>query len=77
MQDLGGLTSLPAAYAAALRLRAEGASDSVIAATLDIDEQAVAPLLEIADRKLANAPRASTAPPGDSQQCGTRDGSGG
>ena len=44
---------LPETHAAALRLRARGLDHDAIATALLIDPQAVAPLLQIADAKLA------------------------
>lgn len=47
------LDQLPAAYAAALRLRAAGADDAGIAARLGLPPEAVPLLLTIAEAKLA------------------------
>lgn len=47
------LRHLPLSYAAALRLKEIGADDSIVAATLDVDEAAVDNLLELARAKLA------------------------
>jgi DNA-directed RNA polymerase specialized sigma24 family protein len=49
------LAALPATYANALRLREAGLDDEAIAARLDIQLEAVRPLLEIAAAKLAAA----------------------
>jgi DNA-directed RNA polymerase specialized sigma24 family protein len=49
------LAALPATYANALRLREAGLDDEAIAARLDIQLEAVGPLLEIAAAKLAAA----------------------
>jgi hypothetical protein len=49
------LSALPATYANALRLREAGLDDEAIAARLDIQLEAVGPLLEIAAAKLAAA----------------------
>jgi DNA-directed RNA polymerase specialized sigma24 family protein len=46
------LEQLPAAYAAALRLRADGASDQRIAEQLEIEVSAVPTLLAVATAKL-------------------------
>jgi DNA-directed RNA polymerase specialized sigma24 family protein len=48
------LDDLPEAYAAALRLRDAGCSDAMIADRLDIEPEAVAPLLRIAIAKLTH-----------------------
>jgi DNA-directed RNA polymerase specialized sigma24 family protein len=44
---------LPETHAAALRLRARGFDDEAIAAALALEPKAVAPLLRIAEAKLA------------------------
>jgi DNA-directed RNA polymerase specialized sigma24 family protein len=44
---------LPDTHAAALRLRARGFDDDAIAAALALEPAAVAPLLQIAEAKLA------------------------
>ncbi|MET8877236.1 hypothetical protein [Nocardia sp. NPDC004604] len=44
---------LPFPYAAALRLRAAGVSDEVIAEVLSIEVDAVGPLMRMAEAKLA------------------------
>lgn len=44
---------LPVAYAFALRLRAAGIRDEVIAACLGVEPEALGPLWEIAEAKLA------------------------
>jgi hypothetical protein len=46
-------TSLPPVYREALRLKAGGATDDVIAAALDITVEAVPALLVLAERKRA------------------------
>ena len=46
------MDGLPEAYATALRLRDAGCSDQMIADRLDIEPEAVAPLLRIALAKL-------------------------
>jgi len=48
------LDDLPEAYATALRLREAGCSDEMIADRLDIEPEAVAPLLRIAVAKLTH-----------------------
>lgn len=47
------LNSLPETYALALRLRSEGLDDDAIGRILDIETESVAPLLELAQSKLA------------------------
>jgi DNA-directed RNA polymerase specialized sigma24 family protein len=47
------ISELPASYAVAIRLRGGGSDDHTIARALDIDEEAVGPLLAMAERKLA------------------------
>ena len=47
------LAELPVAHAVALRLRAAGADEGVIAAALGIDPAGVPALLEVAEAKLA------------------------
>jgi DNA-directed RNA polymerase specialized sigma24 family protein len=47
------LARLPDAYRRALQLRRQGANQLAIAAELDIEPEAVGPLLRIADAKLA------------------------
>jgi DNA-directed RNA polymerase specialized sigma24 family protein len=47
------LDELPQSYAVALRLRASGADDALIAIALGIDVESVGPLLAVARRKLA------------------------
>lgn len=47
------LDRLPVTYAAVLRLRAAGATIEVMAAQLEIEPEAVGPLLAIAEAKLA------------------------
>jgi hypothetical protein len=48
------LDDLPEAYATALRLRDAGCSDDMIADRLDMEPEAVAPLLRIAVAKLTH-----------------------
>ena len=50
------LEGLPEAYATALRLRDAGCSDEMIADRLEIEPEAVAPLLRIATAKRARRP---------------------
>ena len=50
------LEGLPEAYATALRLRDAGCNDEMIADRLDIEPEAVAPLLRIALAKVARRP---------------------
>jgi DNA-directed RNA polymerase specialized sigma24 family protein len=47
------IEQLPETYAAALRLRGRGFDADAIAAALSLSPEAVPPLLEIADSKLA------------------------
>ena len=47
------IEQLPETYATAVRLRARGFDDDAIAAALSLAPEAVAPLLKIADAKLA------------------------
>jgi DNA-binding CsgD family transcriptional regulator len=58
------LRELPFPLAAALRLRAAGASHDQIAAALDIAPEAVDTQLELAERKLARRRRDQTRRPG-------------
>jgi hypothetical protein len=51
--DIHALERLPAAYAEALRLREHGEADEAIAAQLGIEPEAVAPLVRVAEAKLA------------------------
>jgi DNA-directed RNA polymerase specialized sigma24 family protein len=53
------LDGLPDAYATALRLREAGCSDEMIADRLDIEPEAVAPLLRIATAKRSRRPEPS------------------
>jgi hypothetical protein len=47
------LDCLPETYALALRLRAEGLDEPAIGRVLDIEPESVAPLLDLAQSKLA------------------------
>ncbi|OHU98076.1 hypothetical protein [Mycobacterium talmoniae] len=47
------LRRLPPAYATALRLRTDGATDALIVERLDIEPEALTPLMQIAEAKLA------------------------
>jgi hypothetical protein len=47
------ITGLPTLYAVAVRLRDEGVDTHTIAVALAVDDDAVAPLLSIAEAKLA------------------------
>jgi hypothetical protein len=47
------LDGLPETYALALRLRAEGLDEPAIGRVLDIEPESVAPLLDLAQSKLA------------------------
>jgi hypothetical protein len=53
MDDEAAISRLPKTHASALRLRARGFDDDAIARALDVDPNAVGPLLAIADAKLA------------------------
>ena len=53
MGEEAALARLPEAYAAALRLRARGLSDSEIAQTLELEPEGVPTLLRLAEAKLA------------------------
>ncbi len=48
------LDGLPETYALALRLRAEGLDEAAIGRVLDIEPESVAPLLDLAQSKLAS-----------------------
>lgn len=63
MEREEALRLLPLAHATALRLRDAGATDAVIATALGIEPEAVAPLLQVAETKLA-----ALASPGASRQ---------
>jgi hypothetical protein len=47
-----GIRQLPALHAVAIRLRDDGRSDHIIAVALEIDDDQVPTLLDIAERKL-------------------------
>ena len=47
------MAALPETYALALRLRAEGLDDAAMARVLQIEPESVAPLLTLANAKLA------------------------
>jgi DNA-directed RNA polymerase specialized sigma24 family protein len=51
--DVRALERLPATHAEALRLREHGETDAAIAAQLGIEPEAVAPLVRVAEAKLA------------------------
>jgi prolyl-tRNA editing enzyme YbaK/EbsC (Cys-tRNA(Pro) deacylase) len=53
MDDEAAISRLPKTHAAALRLRGRGFDDEAIAKALVLESDAVAPLLAIADAKLA------------------------
>jgi DNA-directed RNA polymerase specialized sigma24 family protein len=53
MDRADAITRLPATYAAVIELLDQGASDEVIAERLDLDRAAVAPLVAVAEAKLA------------------------
>jgi hypothetical protein len=52
MDEESVLARLPEAYAAALRLRRQGLGEEAIAAQLELEPQAVGPLLRLAEAKL-------------------------
>jgi DNA-directed RNA polymerase specialized sigma24 family protein len=52
------LDRLPASYAQALKLKEAGADDALIALFLDIDVDAVDPLIAVGEAKLATLQRA-------------------
>jgi DNA-directed RNA polymerase specialized sigma24 family protein len=53
VDDEAAISRLPKTHASALRLRARGFDDDAIARALDLELDAVGPLLAIADAKLA------------------------
>ena len=53
MDRAEAIARLPATYAAVIELLDQGASDEVIAERLDVDRTAVAPLVAVAEAKLA------------------------
>ena len=53
------MDALPRAYRVGLRLRALGADDALIADCLEVDADAIATLLDIGARKLAQIERAA------------------
>jgi hypothetical protein len=55
------LDSLPPAYADVLRLRAHGLDETMIAAAVGVEPEAVGPLIEVATAKLAAATSGSAA----------------
>jgi DNA-directed RNA polymerase specialized sigma24 family protein len=52
MTEDAALQRLPTTYAMALRMRADGRSETEIANGLGIEREAVGPLLQVADAKL-------------------------
>lgn len=60
MDRRAALAELPHAHAVALRLRAAGAEDRVIAVALGIADEAVAPLIDLAEAKLRRLLRDGT-----------------
>jgi hypothetical protein len=56
MTNRDTLAQLPRAYALALRLRAAGVDDELIADCLDIEPAAVSTLLRVAAAKVAHVP---------------------
>jgi hypothetical protein len=57
-RDAEALRQLPGAYSLALRLRDVGVPDELIAECLAIEHEALGPLLELAESKLAAVLRA-------------------
>jgi DNA-directed RNA polymerase specialized sigma24 family protein len=53
MDEESTLARLPEGYAAALRLRRQGLDDAAIAERLGLEREAVGPLLQVAEAKLA------------------------
>jgi hypothetical protein len=53
MDRAEAIARLPAAHAALIELLDKGASEEVIAERLDVDRAAVAPLIAVAEAKLA------------------------
>ena len=53
MDRAAALQALPGTYAIALRLRDEGVESDAMARVLDVEPEAVGPLLTLADAKLA------------------------
>jgi len=53
MDEESTLARLPEGYAEALRLRRQGLDDAAIAERLRLEPQAVGPLLQLAEAKLA------------------------
>lgn len=60
MDRRAALAELSHAHAVALRLRAAGAEDGVIAVALGIAEEAVEPLVDLAEAKLRRLLRGGT-----------------
>ena len=54
MDRTAAIAKLPEAYATALRLRDEDLTDEAVAARLEIEVEAVGPLLLVAEAKLAH-----------------------
>jgi hypothetical protein len=67
------LEELPEVHAAAIRLDRAGTDAAGIAADLGIEPEAVAPLLRVAEAKLASL-LAAPAPPGEPGESGARKG---
>jgi hypothetical protein len=61
MDDEAAIDQLPKTHASAVRLRARGFDDDAIAKALGLEPGAVAPLLAIADAKVAALTRPRTA----------------
>lgn len=69
MDRSGALRLIPRVYSLALRLRAAGVEDALVADCLDVAPEALAALYEVAEAKLATALAAEAVPrqtvPGD------------
>lgn len=66
MDKVEAIRQLPTAYAVALRLQDAGADDTLIAAALDVEPEAVGGLLEIAAAKLDHVAASPRGGPGGS-----------
>ena len=67
MDQAAALDELPEAHAAVIRLHRAGMAPADIASELGIEVEAVAPLLRVAEAKLASL-LAAPAPPGTSEE---------
>ena len=62
MDRTQALQALPSTYAIALRLRDEGVEPAAMARVLDVESEAVGPLLALAEAKLAGLMEPQRAP---------------